>query len=612
MRFLLSLTLSLALAVGYCQSMQAEYLEAKRQLSLGNYSTAKFAFQNLSQDNTFGAYASFYYALSAYKNDELKLAYDMWRQVQINYPTWDQNREVNYWLAKTAFELKRFTEGFRYLEGLSQDTKQLVIQQTLDSLNYEELKKAYELNPESEELASILVSSIQEMPYSERDKDFLGQLSEKFDFEIVSEGVNLPEIKKDKYSIAVVLPFMFESLENPQPVLQNSIIWNLYLGMEKAQKDLKKKNIDIELFPFDTKKSGDATSRLTRNRNFEKADVIVGPLYSEPNGVISNYSADKKISMINPLSSNSEIIGDNPFSYLFKPSYETQGKVAAKYASQNFTGNRKAFVFYETLRDSLVARSYQEEIEKDSFFVVRFEQMTNESAQQVQKDFTQKYEVRLDNKHTMEEIDSIGLIPGRIVKYRSLRGKNSGKLILDEEGNPITEYYEERFRVKEDSIGHIFVATSSNLLANNFISLAEVRNDTIGVIGYRSWLEFPTISYNQLERLGIAFISPSLFNKSNEFYEELEQSFIETAGREPGEYHLIGYELIYQLGYLLKKHGKYFQKGLSSGEKIDGKIMYGLSYGAYHDNQVVPITKLEDLKLVNQEYKTEEVESEKN
>ena len=306
--------------------------------------------------------------------------------------------------------------------------------------------------------------------------------------------------------------------------------------------------------------------------------------------------------MINPLSSNGAIIGDNPFSYLFKPSYETQGRVAASYAKRKFTENKKAFIFYETDRDSLVARTYLEEIQRDSFFVIRFERMTNESAQQVQKDFTEKYEIRLDDQYSRQEMDSIGSIPGRIVKNRPLRSEDSGTLIKDAEGNPITEYYEERFNVVEDSIGHIFVASSSNLLVNNFISLAEVRNDTIGLIGYDSWLGFSTISYNQLERLEIAFISPTLFRKESAAFARLEQACINDLGREPGQYHLIGYELIYQLGHLLDTHGKYFQKGLHDSENtIDGQIMYGLQFGQYHDNQVAPITKLKDLRLVIEE-----------
>ncbi len=602
MRYIITFCLLVLGFYGFSQSNQAEYLEAKRQFSLGNYAAAKLGFQSLAEDKTFERYASFYFALAAYKNGETKLAYDMWRQVSINYADWDQQLEVRYWLARSAFDLQNYSASFRYLNQLPDDLQALVMQQTIDGLSYEDLKNTYVLNPESKELGSILAMEIMQLPYSERDQQLLKELQEKFEIEIKGEEANLPDIKKEQYAIAVVLPFMFDSVENPQSVLRNTIIWDLYMGMNMAQKDLEKEGIRIELFPFDTKKREDLTGQLVQSGELDAADVLVGPLYSGPTDVISSFSLNEKKTMINPLSANGAIVGDNPFSYLFKPSYETQGRVAAQYAKRKFTKNKKAFIFYETDRDSLVARTYLEEIEQDSFFVIRFERMTNESAQQVQKDFTEKYEVRLDDQYTKVEMDSIALIPGRIVKNRPLRGERSGALIKDQEGNPITEYYEERFNVVEDSVGHIFVASSSNLLVNNFISLAEVRSDTIGIIGYDSWLNFSTISYNQLERLEIAFISPSLFQRESAVYADLEQNFISELGREPGQYHLIGYELTYQLGQLLETHGKYFQKGLHDlNGRIEGKIMYGLKYDQFHDNQVAPITRLRNLRLVIEE-----------
>jgi len=283
--------------------------------------------------------------------------------------------------------------------------------------------------------------------------------------------------------------------------------------------------------------------------------------------------------------------------------------LAAQFATENFTGNKKAFVFYETDRDSILAKAYLDEIEANDFFAIRFERLTNESAQQIENSFIEKYEVRLDDQLTGAEIDSIRLLSGRLVKSKPLRNQKNGSLIRDQDGNPVNMIYEERFNVTEDSIGHMLVATSSNLLANHFIGISEVRNDSIKIIGYESWLDFPTISYKQLERLDISFISPTAFNSDNENYKRVHDKFIEKIGREPGEFHLRGYELLYQLGLLLDENGKYFQRGLGSNELIEGKVMYGLQFGPFKDNQVVPITKLENFKVVNlSNRKAEEVD----
>lgn len=581
------------------QSNQGEYLEAKRQFALGNYQVAKQSFQSLSDDPIFGAYASFYYALSALKLEQPKVAEDMWKQIQVKYPAWDKQPEVDYWLAYIAFEQNKLWQAFRNAEKLPENWKGDLIHSFLSKMSVGALDSAYALNPNNKYIGQYYANAIKKQPYDKRDQLMLIELAEKFDLEIGPDE-NLPLIKKDEYAIAVVLPFIFESLETPQTVIRNSIIFDLYQGMKLAEEELKEDRITLNLFPFDTQKKGSVTYDLIRDKKLDNADVIIGPLYSGPAKYIDQFSKEKKITMINPLSSNSEIIGDNPYSYLFKSSYSTQGREAAKFAAKKFTKNKKLFIFYETDRDSIVAQSYLETIQKDSFFVVRFDRLTNEDAQQIQKDFTEQYEVRLDTMYSQSEIDSIAQLPGRIVRTRSLRNEKTGRIIRDYRGEDVIESYEVKFKVQPDSIGHIFAATSSNLLANNFISMVEVRSDSIGLIGYKEWLNFSLVSYPQLERLRVDFLSPSYYSIESDEFEGVKEKFIKKIGKDPNEYHIHGYELVMHLGHLLKENGKYFQRGLQKGEFNPGYIMNGIKYGPYKDNQVVPITTLKNLTLENQ------------
>ncbi|MEO9873103.1 hypothetical protein [Ekhidna sp.] len=586
------------------QSSQAEYLEAKRQYSLQNYKAAMQSFQSLSGDKNFGEYASFYYALSALKLNQPKVAEDMFKQIQTKYPNWDKQSEVDFWLTYTAFVQQNFWSAFRRAEKLPEDWKDYLIDSYLSNMPFTGLDSAYTLNPENVYLAKYLFKAINNQPYEERNQLRLIELSEKFDISLIPSA-DLPFIKKEKYAVAVVLPFMFETLETPQSVIRNSIIFDLYQGMLFAQQELFDSGIHVELFPFDTQKKGATTYDLIKENKLDNSDVIIGPLYSGPSKYINQFSKDKKVTMVNPLSSNDGIIADNPYSYLFKPSYATQGRKAAKYAAEKFADNKKLFIFYETNRDSIMAQSYLETIEKDSFFVIRFERLTDEDALQIQKDFTEQYEVRLDTMYSQDEIDSIALIPGRLVRTRSLRNEETGKIMRDEEGEEIPEYYEVKFTIPADSIGHVFAATSSNLLANNLISLAEVRSDSIGIIGYEDWLDFSLISYSQLERLQVDFVNPSYFDNESYKYEDLVTDFISEIGREPSEYHIYGYELLKHIGVMMEKHGKYFQRGLIDGTYQSGFIMEGLKYGIYNDNQVVPITTLKGLQLQNQNTKQE-------
>ncbi|WP_370089652.1 hypothetical protein [Ekhidna sp.] len=612
MRSIFFSLLFFAFLIGSAQSNQGEYLEAKRQFSLGNYREAMQAFHYLSNDDVFGEYASFYYALSALKLDQPKVAEDMWKQIRVKYPDWDKQQEVDFWLAYVAFDQGKLWQAFREAESLPEDWKSFLINTYIGKMSLSALDSAYALNPNNKSIAEFYLKAIKDQPYDERDQFMMIELAEKFDLELGGDE-SLPVIKKDEYAVAVVLPFMYESLGNPQTVIRNSIIFDLYQGMELAQRELlDKERIKLNLFPFDTQKKGSTSYELVQSKKLDNADVIVGPLYPGPLNYISQFSKENKVTMINPVSSNEEVIGDNPYSYLFKPSYSTQGREAAKFAAQKFTDNKKLFIFYETDRDSIVANAYRETIERDSFFVVRFERLTNEDAQQIQKDFTEQYEVRLDTMYRQSEIDSIARLPGRIVRTRSLRNEVTGRIIRDASGQDVIESYEVKFKVQPDSIGHIFAATSSNLLANNFISMVEVRSDSIGLIGYEDWLDFSLVSYSQLERLQVDFLSPSYYDVESVNYDRLRSKFIRTIGKEPSEYHLYGYELMWHLGKMLDEHGIYFQRGWSDGNFRPGYVMEGVKYGVYKDNQVVPITTLRNLELKNQNTEKETIDEDRD
>lgn len=605
MRQILFTILFTTTIIAFTQSRQVEYLEAKRKFTQGDYSAAKIAFRSLSDDKYFGAYSSFYFALSAFNQEEHNESMDMLKQIQTKYPTWNQKEEINYWLSYISFTQKRYYDGFRYAENLSEDAKSSLFSSFFSTLSTPALDSAYALNPKNEVIATYLAKSISREPYEKRDHLKLIELSEKFDIPLKGNDIDLPLIKKDTYAISVVLPFMYESIETPQTVLRNSIIYDLYQGMELAKEDLRRENISIELFPFDTQKSGNKTRKIIEQESFKSSDVVIGPLYPEPSEIINSFSNENEVTVINPVSSNSSLIGNNQYSYLFKPSYSTQGRMAAGYASKTFIKNKKAFIFYETDRDSLVASAYLKSIRKDSFFVVRFERLTSEDALQVQRDFTEQYEFRLDTIFSQDEIDSIGLLPGRYVRNRVLRDEKTGRVLKNYKGEDRLEYYEMKFLIERDSIGHIFAATSSNLLANNLISLVEVRSDTIGLIGYDNWLNFNLLDYNQLERIGVSLISTSYFDKSRYQYELVKKRFIDRISVTPSEYHLTGYELVMQIGRLLKKNGKYFQRGIVQDDMVPGIIMEGMKYGSFNDNQVVPIISLENLQLVNKNIQEE-------
>lgn len=569
---------------GFSQANQDEYQEAKRQFQMKNYSAAMMAFSGLSEDADFGTYATFYYGLSAYKKKEYQTAKDAWKQVIAKDPKWKQRKEVNYWLTEVSAKTKAYEDFFKYSKEFGEVYRKQKAQEMLGELGVDELSTIYK-NNRKKEIAEVLFSKIMKQPASERDATLLKELASKHGLKEMTLKDGLPLVKKEKYAVAVLFPFMYESLDNPHAAVANSIIMDLYQGMNLAQDELKFDGVNLKLLPFDTKKSEAITQSILQKPSLKNADIIIGPLYEEPFRLASQFSSENKVPMINPVTSKDAYVKTNPYLILTNSCHTSQGVSAAKYAKKTYAKNKNALVFYETLNDRVIAEAYKEELEQEGFNVLRFEELDKSSALEVQHELTDTYEFTLSNKFTYAQIDSIASIPGRYVKVKP--------------SNQVQ--YENRYYVKPDSIGHIFVATSNNTIANSFINIVETRPDTIGLIGLNSWLDFRLLSYDQFQRLGIRMVAPHFFDKKAEAYQEFEEMVITKLKVSPSKFHLIGYELVMQLGKWLKKNGKYIQRGMGENHaKIKGILMNDLRYDGKQDNQLAPIIRVENYEIVKE------------
>ena len=100
---LVAVLLTVLNPAAYAQDYKRQYKNAKDFYKDGNYSLAMEAFKPLmvyDQNNSYPEYASFYYAMSALKQNFSAVAKDELLQIKRLYPEWDQMNEVNFWLAK--------------------------------------------------------------------------------------------------------------------------------------------------------------------------------------------------------------------------------------------------------------------------------------------------------------------------------------------------------------------------------------------------------------------------------------------------------------------------------------------------------------------------------
>ena len=302
----------------------------------------------------------------------------------------------------------------------------------------------------------------------------------------------------EKFKIAVLLPMMYESLENTYYIRNNKFIMDLYAGIMYSLSNLDSTNSLIEIFPFDTKRDPDVVNEIIDSGYLDGMDLIIGPLYSKPVSIIKQYCLENKLLMINPLSSNHEIIEDNNYSLLFNPSLKTIANKAADYSIDRFQENKNVIIFYEKkFSDSLIAKIYENRLDSSNFNIIYSKGVSLEDSRLILDSLTNFYEEILSDSL----YDTIKSISGRIVK--------DGRGI---DGLDTLYKYEEKFYIEDDSIGHVFVSSKNSLFASNVISAVDIRNDTISVIGFDEWLDFDLITIDQFQNLDISLISTSFIN----------------------------------------------------------------------------------------------------
>ena len=568
----------------FSQDAYETFIKGKKFFYQKNYSEAIFYFDSLgSSDNEFKIYSIYYSGLCDFNLNKLESAQRKFEDIKSNHLRWPQIDEVNYWLVRLLLEKNEYEFSFKTFSDIkSNNIKNELynfLDQKVEKINdFNKLRKWHEIYPNNNVISKYFGRKLLNEPL---DKNIINKIQN------ILSNVSKENLFIDNesyiFKIAVLLPFMYNENDNSSIIRNNKFIMDLYNGMRIAINHLDSLGVNIKLYPYDTKRDPNVVKDILKSSSFNKMDLIIGPLYTSPVKLVSQYCLENKIFMINPLSNNNEIIDNNKYSMLFLPSNKTLAIKAAYYARKKFNKNKNAIIFYENNKvDSLIASIYENEMESYGFNFIYKQKVNLEDSRLILDSLTNSYELMLSK----QEADSISEIPGRVVKD----GRGIEKLD--------TIYkYEEKFYIDDDSIGHVFTVSSNSLLSSNTLSAVDVRNDTISVLGFDDWLNYDVNTFDQLKRLDVSFISTKYINFNSEISNFIKDKSINSYAEVPSENLFIGFGLINMIGKIVDKYGSYFQFGLRNENLIEGDVFESFQYNFMNDNQFVPILKIIDSEL---------------
>jgi ABC-type branched-subunit amino acid transport system substrate-binding protein len=551
----------------YAQSdLQNRYLNGKDLYKLGKYELAMEVFRNIvreEENNDFLEYASFYYALSAYKANQLIVAENMLLQITHKFPNWHQKDEALYWLARMNFEKNNLLKGLNYLrdikdKSVKEDGRALKTYYISQVDDIEKMKDIMASYPADKENAEVIAAKLKNMPASEENLNYLKEIVTQFHLD---PKKFLPEELKTKfkesYNVAVMFPFMNDELSPSRGPKGNQFVLDMYEGFRLAQKQLEEEGVKLNLFAYDTRRDSTETALLLQKDEMKTMDLIVGPLYPVPVKLVSAFSMENKINMINPMSNNSSVIGNNPFSFLYKSSVETQAKRAADFAAETFPRTNALVLYTSNPRDTLMASIYRKRLLEEGFCV---EMLKSTDAKTI-----------------------IDYLTNRVEDLPNLPN--------------------EPFVVPLGSIGHIFVASLNESVLANTITSIEVRGDKIPLLGHEDWLNSKFISFDQLEKMNVYMLAPNFVDHTSDSVKAFRSKYQKAVNVLPNNFAQGGYDMMILVGRMLRQHGTKFQKYLHQAGYIEGELFPGYNYKGGNDNQFVPVIKFINAKLevVNEE-----------
>ena len=558
------------------QSSYSDFLEIKKLFNQNKYPELLSQELSFKKSDEFYPYIIFYRAVSYHKINDKNNSLRLLKNLINDFPNWSQIDEVFYWAVRIELEFNKINNALEYFSKIKEKSINESLHIFLDSKikminSFSVLKEWNEVYPSNLVVAKYYGRKLLK---EYLDEETLKEIKNLLEFVPKNE---LFQSEKKTFNIAILLPFMYSSIENNYFIRNNSFILDLYAGINYAFKNFEGNKTNIIINSFDTKRDPDVVREIINSGDLSDIDLIIGPLYGKPIEIIKQFCLENKVLMINPLSNNSLIIQDNNYSLLFQPSLETIAKKAASYASSKFE-NKNAIIFYENnYQDSLLASTYINHLEEDSFNIIYSKSVSLEDSRLILDSLSSTFEEILNDSvyDTLINVSDIIIKDGRGIENLDTMYK-----------------YVDRFYIGNDSIGHVFVSSKNSLFASNVISAIDIREDTIPVIGFDAWLDYNLISVDQFENLNISMISPSFHISEDIIYNQMKSYFINNTGRNISQNFIYGVELMNMIMRINDNYNNFFQFGIRNEKIIPGVIGSGSFYENFNDNQVVPIIRV--------------------
>lgn len=550
------------------ESLIEKYDYGKRFFSEGKYKLAAEIFGTIAikeTSNDLPRYARYLQAYSLYKTGKVEQAQFLLEKLIKDNFDWNKIGEAKYLLSITHFDNQNPKKALSVLSQINNSDfradADTLRRQRLSGYDAEKLESLYATFPNDDILSRLLLDKLKALPAAKRNANPLFEtLSARFP-EVNTASPDFLPVFKEVYHLAVLLPFNNTQTNSASLSQTDRIAYDLYQGMLVAAEILAEEGIEINLHAFDTRRDSAHTAAILQDSLLLNADLIVGPLYANTVSVVADYSRKHQIPMLNPISTNSIIITDNPNAFLLYPSSETQGKKMAAFSLSHFKDSEAYIVYGKTPHEEKMAEAYQKYLIDRGAVIRQFEGFD------YSKKGYQKLLKSLEKLNAVAEKDEQSLIYTKAGRRRA---------------------------------AHIFAALNDPVSAVSLVSaLQTLKAEHVHILAPEKWLDFNQLTYRQLERSKVHIFYPNYPKKDSVFIKKVAHKYGKKMNIPPFNYALDGMEAIYTFGKSLHKHGTGFRSAIHFEGFTPGLVYEGTDYSGANDNQYLPVYVFRNGKFVH-------------
>lgn len=563
---------------------QRRYNTAVRLVRAGDYERAKSELNPIIQQRgSLAPYANYYYALSAYRQKNFTQARSFLKQSLELFPNWRKQNDVHYLLAAVDMELGQYEEALTAVQPVndrnfgSDITKlEQAFIPRINDLN--RLKKLNQTFPNDRTVGLSLIDLIQRSAGSKDDLELSDRLTNRFGVpgavtahptattnpnatatssRPATTGPTAMPARNSRpkgyYNVAVMFPFRLDDFDVGKRARSNQYVFDLYEGIKMAKTKLQEEGITVNLFAYDVDNDANKTLELVNSPAFAQTDLIIGPLYVEPNRIASAYANQSNVVLVNPIATSSELVANQPLSFLAQPSLTQQAQRALEQI-RSLNGNRRVAIYFGTARkDSLLAVAYQQELTNQNYQVVDFRKLSG-------------------NAQAMAD----ALLPGSTSAPRPITT------------DPVTHV----------SLGHIFFASSNDDDGARILDALSRRRISGPLLATASAFDFYRNPASTLTRRDIYLLYPDFIDTSREPVTLFQEEYVTKYNTIPSVFASEGYDMMLFFGRQLARNGLQSRNRNQLQSDTDDYLLSGFDYTQSNENHVVPIVQLSDGKLV--------------